>query len=162
MIESSQHARRAVEKVLGKQIREETLTSFEARLLAAVVAEVEKAILLERQGVAQIVLSALERARLAEATGHRDEWPGAISALDDVRVKIDRRTVADAASIEKLACGLMHAFQSNGILGLNEIADTSYETFVEAARELALGQAPIGLEDDARVWPVLVEAWRRT
>jgi len=160
MIEAVRRARQAIEKVLGKRIHDETLTTFEARLLAAVATEIEKAILLERQGIAQIVLTSLERAKVAETIARKDEWPGAIRALEDVNSKIDRRSVTDEALIAALALGLGQAF-SEDLDALNAISGTDYMNFAEAARELALGQAPMRLEDDSKVWPVLVEAWRK-
>ena len=159
MIEAVRRAKVAIEKVLGKRIHEETLTTFEARLLASVSTEMEKAILLERQGVAQIVVTALERAKVAETTNQRDEWPGAIRALEDVRSKIDRRSVTDETIIEALASAICRVM-GDDLPNLNAIAGTDYVSFEEAARELALGQAPMRLEDDQRIWPVLAEAWR--
>jgi hypothetical protein len=159
MIEAVRRARVAIEKVLGKRIHEETLTTFEARLLASVSTEIEKAITLERQGVAQIVLTALERAKLAETTNQRDEWPGAIRVLDEVRSKIDRRSVTDETLIAGLAASIGRVM-GESLAAFNAIADTDYSSFEEAARELALGQAPMRLEDDQRIWPVLAEAWK--
>lgn len=148
MIEAVQRARNAIEKVLGKRIHEETLTTFEARLLASVSTEIENAITRERQGVAQIVVTALERAKLAETTNHKDEWPGAIRVLEDVRVKIDRRSAVDDARLKALADALARNMGGN-LVALNAIAGTDYVTFGEAAQGLALGQAPMRLEDDA-------------
>jgi len=159
VIEAVRRARLAIEKVLGKRIHEETLTTFEARLLASVSTEIEKAILLERQGIAQIVLTALERAKIAETTNQKDEWPGAIRTLEDVRAKIDRRSATDETLMKALASSLSRAMGEN-LAALNAIAGTDYVSFDEVASELALGQAPMGLEDDSRIWPVLVEAWR--
>jgi len=161
MIEAVRRARLAIEKVLGKRIHDETLTTFEARLLASVSTEIEKAIIAERQGVAQIVLTALERAKLAETVTRKDEWPGAIRALEDVRSKIDRRSATDDTTIANLASALSKALGEN-LEMLNSIAETDYVTFEEAAKELALGQAPMKLEDDQRIWPVLVGVWHRS
>jgi hypothetical protein len=159
VIEAVQRARLAIEKVLGKRIHEETLTTFEARLLASVSTEIEKAITAERQGVAQIVVAALERARLAESTNHKDEWPGAIRALEDVRAKIDRRSTIDEARLKVLADALSRNVGGN-LVALNAIAETGYASFEEVARALTLGQAPMRLEDDSRIWPVLAQAWK--
>lgn len=158
VIDSGAYARRAIERVLGKSL--EDMTPLEARLLASMTQEIARAIIDERQGVAQIVLSAMAKA--SEKIPYEKDKLATSEVLDEIKRKIDLRSAATPEMVERLAAMLRKLFddapEAGGIDGLNRIGSTNYADFTVAANQLILGQAPCALEDDLRVWSVLVDA----
>lgn len=163
VIDSSGYARRALEQIVGKPFSddEDKLTPFEVRVLNVLRIEIERAILFERQGAAQIVLSAIDQARVKKVSSQRDELT-VVEILEDVKERIDLRSAATPEMVDRLATLLRKSFENvpenGGLLGLNKIGGTNYGSFSEAAKDLVLGQAPCALEDDVRVWSSLVDA----
>jgi hypothetical protein len=160
VIDVGLYARRAIERVLGKSL--DDMTPLEGRLWTSMTQEVARAIIDERQGVAQIVLSAIEQAKAAEKVTYEKDRSTLPEVLDDIKRKIDLRSAATPEMVERLAIMLRKLFddvpEAGGIDGLNRIGGTTYNDFSVAANQLVLGQAPCALEDDLRVWSVLVDA----
>lgn len=163
VIDVSAYARRALEQIVGKPLDddEDRLTPFEANVLRKLAFQIERAILFERQGVAQIVLTAIEQVKTKKISSERDQFT-VVEVLEDVKERIDLRSAATPEMVDRLANLLRKSFENTpengGLIGLNKIGETTYASFAEASRAIILGQAPCSLEDDTRVWSSLVDA----
>lgn len=122
-------------------------------LRAAVIAEVERAVIDERQAVVLIVEKHETRAHEEAST----RW-----TLESARKAIDIRALITEEHVAKLAAFLSgedwtaqrpgQPRTHGGLDGLNAVAKTSFTSFEQAARAILLGMAPQRLDDDKRVW----------
>lgn len=142
-------------RVLRKLVENDAAGLSTAQLVKvkrAVIHEVERAVLEERQGLLHM---------LGKVASRKFEVPATRWCLEELIELIELRGATNETVVKALAkhfaqvdwAGRESLLPKNGDLGsFNMIAGTRYLSWDAAARAILLGEAPSKLDDDARVW----------